>query len=90
MAGPYGARSTPRSVTMAVTSAGRGHVEGRVAGRHALPGAMQLAEDPHHLVGGALLDGDAGPGGERRVEGAPGRGHVERDGVVARPAPPAP
>ena len=82
MAGPYGGAEHAPLGDDGRDQAGRGDVEGRVAGRNALR-RDEPPEDAHHLVGAALLDGDARAGGERRVEGAPGCRHVERDVVVA-------
>src|SRR5207244_13240436 len=62
---------------------GGGHVERRIAHAHARRGPAQVpvAGD---LVGGALLDGDAGPIGDGAIESGERGGDIERGAVAPR------
>ena len=82
IAGPNGACSTPRSVTMPVMSeAGVTSNAGFQTSVSAAGCARAGADD---LGGGALLDRDRGAVGRARVDRVPGRGDVERDARVLR------
>ena len=80
----YGARRTPRSVTIAVTSAAG--VTSNAGLRAAAPsGAMRRAGERQHFVRVALLDRDARrPIGVARIDRADGRDDVERHAVRVR------
>ena len=83
IAGPYGARRTPRSVTMAVTSAAG--VTSNAGLRAAAPsGAIVVPAKSSTSVSARSSIGDAAPVERGGIDGAPRRDDVERDAVGAR------